>query len=119
MNFREKGNELYAALGFAVSCATRFVICLSDCSVVRRKAGIGHLQNCRNLIRTLPALVYGRNSEDVDDSCEQHAVDALRYALMRKIITFLFGARLRHLIGRQKRETKIGLTSRHARARVE
>jgi hypothetical protein len=53
-----------------------------------RKDGFGGLvitRNCRNLIRTLPALVYGRsNPEDIDDSCEQHATDALRYGLTRR-----------------------------------
>jgi hypothetical protein len=46
-------------------------------------------RNCRNLIRTLPALVYSRtNPEDIDDSCEQHAVDCLRYGLTRKKVFF-------------------------------
>jgi hypothetical protein len=37
---------------------------------------------CRNLIRTLPALVYDEhNPEDVDTDQEDHAYDALRYAL--------------------------------------
>jgi Terminase large subunit, T4likevirus-type, N-terminal len=47
--------------------------------------GLKVFSTCQNLIRTLPALVYGRtNPEDVDDSCEQHATDALRYGLTRK-----------------------------------
>jgi hypothetical protein len=47
--------------------------------------GLIVFQNCRNLIRTLPSLVYsGTNPEDIDDSCEQHAVDALRYGLTRR-----------------------------------
>ena len=38
---------------------------------------------CPNLVRTLPALVYStRNPEEIDASCEDHAVDALRYALL-------------------------------------
>lgn len=38
--------------------------------------------SCRNLIRTLPALVYDEhNPEDVDTDQEDHAYDALRYAL--------------------------------------
>ena len=46
-------------------------------------------RNCLNLIRTLPAMVYSRtNPEDIDDSCEQHAVDALRYGLTRRKIEF-------------------------------
>jgi hypothetical protein len=56
--------------------------------LVLRKDGFAGLvitRNCRNLIRTLPSLVYSRSHpEDVDDSCEQHATDALRYGLTRK-----------------------------------
>lgn len=38
---------------------------------------------CRNLIRTLPALPRDdKNPEDVDTKAEDHAYDALRYALM-------------------------------------
>jgi Terminase large subunit, T4likevirus-type, N-terminal len=52
-----------------------------------RRDGYGGLvifRGCRNLIRTLPAMVYSRtNPDDIDDSCEQHAVDALRYGLTR------------------------------------
>jgi hypothetical protein len=40
---------------------------------------------CPNLVRTLSALVYStRNPEEVDPSCEDHAIDALRYALLFK-----------------------------------
>jgi hypothetical protein len=40
---------------------------------------------CTNLIRTLPQLVYDQNRpEDVDTDCEDHAYDALRYALMNR-----------------------------------
>jgi hypothetical protein len=53
-----------------------------------KKDGYGGLvvfRNCRNLIRTLPAMIYSHtNPEDIDDSCEQHAADALRYGLTRK-----------------------------------
>ena len=53
-----------------------------------RKDGFGGLvitHNCRNLIRTLLALVYDRmNVEDIDAGCEQHATDALRYSLSRR-----------------------------------
>jgi hypothetical protein len=49
--------------------------------------GLIVFNTCRNLIRTLPSLVYSRvHPELVDDSCELHAVDALRYALGRKKI---------------------------------
>jgi hypothetical protein len=38
---------------------------------------------CPNLVRTLPALTYStRNPEEVDPSCEDHAIDALRYGLL-------------------------------------
>ncbi|HZS19173.1 MAG TPA: hypothetical protein VFA51_14690 [Candidatus Udaeobacter sp.] len=48
-------------------------------------AGLIIARNCRNLIRTLPALTYSRtHAEDVDSSCEQHCVDALRYGLTRR-----------------------------------
>jgi hypothetical protein len=54
-----------------------------------KKDGYGGLVICRtarNLVRTLPSMVYSRtNPEDIDDSCEQHAVDALRYGLTRKV----------------------------------
>ena len=47
--------------------------------------GLVVFRNCRNLIRTLPALCYcKRNPEDVDPDMEGHAVDALRYGLTRK-----------------------------------
>lgn len=43
------------------------------------------MENCRNLIRTLPELVYDdRDKEDCDTDGEDHAPDALRYALMLK-----------------------------------
>ncbi len=42
-------------------------------------------ENCPNLIRTLPALPFSRlNPEDVDTEAEDHAPDALRYALMSR-----------------------------------
>lgn len=42
-------------------------------------------ENCRHLIRTLPALpVDIRNPEDVDTDAEDHAYDALRYGLMSR-----------------------------------
>jgi hypothetical protein len=53
-----------------------------------RKDGFGGLvvfRNCRNLIRTLPAMTYDtRHPEDIDGAWEQHACDALRYGLTRK-----------------------------------
>ena len=42
---------------------------------------------CRNIIRTLPSLVYDLiDVEDVDTKQEDHLYDALRYACMRHII---------------------------------
>lgn len=39
--------------------------------------------NCRNLIRTLPELIYDpNNAEDVYAKCEDHAGEALRYGLL-------------------------------------
>jgi hypothetical protein len=42
-------------------------------------------RECANLIRTLPALpIDPKNSEDVDTKAEDHAYDALTYALMSR-----------------------------------
>ena len=42
-------------------------------------------RNCRNVIRTLPAMTYSRtNPEDIDPDCEEHAVKALMYGLTRR-----------------------------------
>ena len=50
--------------------------------------GLPRLQifsTCTNLVRTLPLLTFDRHhTEDVDDSCEDHAPEALRYALMSR-----------------------------------
>lgn len=44
--------------------------------------GLVVFENCTNLIRTLPSLVYDkRNVEDIDTDGEDHAYDALRYML--------------------------------------
>ena len=46
--------------------------------------GLQVFENCRNLIRTLPALPYDETHvEDVDTDAEDHAYDALRYGLTR------------------------------------
>jgi len=40
---------------------------------------------CTNLIRTLPALVRSeRNPNDVDDNCEDHAPESVRYGVMSR-----------------------------------
>jgi len=42
--------------------------------------------NCKNLIRTLPELIYDQhNPEDIDTTGEDHAYDALSIALMERI----------------------------------
>jgi phage terminase large subunit len=44
--------------------------------------GLMIFENCRNLIRTLPALPHDKvQVEDVDTKAEDHAYDALRYGL--------------------------------------
>jgi len=46
--------------------------------------GLVIFRNCRNLIRTLPALCYSKiRPEDVDTDAEDHCYDALRYGLTR------------------------------------
>ena len=41
--------------------------------------------NCTNLIRTLPALVRDEHDpNDVDDACEDHGPEAIRYAVMSR-----------------------------------
>lgn len=48
-----------------------------------KKPSVFIFDNCLNLIRTLPSLVYDpRKPEDVDTEGEDHAYDALRYGLM-------------------------------------
>ncbi len=50
--------------------------------------GLVAFRNCKNLIRTLPMLPYSRtNPEDVETSAEDHAYDALRYGLTRKVVS--------------------------------
>ena len=42
-------------------------------------------ETCKNLIRTLPLLTYdAHDAEDVSDTCEDHAPEALRYGLMSR-----------------------------------
>ena len=48
-----------------------------------------HCKLASSVVLTLPSLVYSRtNPEDIDECCEQHAVDALRYGLTRRKIEF-------------------------------
>lgn len=47
--------------------------------------GLRIFSTCTNLVRTLPELVYDtRRPEDLDTRTEDHAADALRYALMSR-----------------------------------
>jgi phage terminase large subunit len=46
------------------------------------KPGLQVFSTCKNLIRTLPYLIYDENkAEDVDSGQEDHAYDSLRYGL--------------------------------------
>lgn len=48
-------------------------------------ARLAIFENCVNLIRTLPALVHDtHNPEDVDDACEDHAPESIRYGVMSR-----------------------------------
>jgi hypothetical protein len=48
--------------------------------------GLIVFENCRNLIRTIPALPYDKTRvEDVDTDAEDHAYDGLRYGLTRLV----------------------------------
>jgi hypothetical protein len=48
-------------------------------------ARLAVFDTCRNLIRTLPALVHDeRDPEDVDDACEDHACESIRYGVMSR-----------------------------------
>lgn len=50
--------------------------------LVDGQPGLMVFENCQNIIRTLPSLVYSQtNPEDVDTDGEDHAYDALRYML--------------------------------------
>jgi Terminase large subunit, T4likevirus-type, N-terminal len=47
--------------------------------------GLIVFKTCRNLIRTLPTLVYdNRHKEDVDSAGEDHLYDCMRYGLTRR-----------------------------------
>lgn len=51
--------------------------------------GLVVFRNCRNLIRTLPAMTYDRtHPEDIDPACEEHAVKALMYGCTRRRVSF-------------------------------
>jgi len=49
--------------------------------------GLVVFRSCKNLIRTLPMLVYStKRSDDIAENSEDHLADALRYGLTRKVI---------------------------------
>ncbi len=49
------------------------------------RAKLYFFKQCRNMIRTLPNLIYSNtNVEDVDTNTEDHLYDVLRYVLMAK-----------------------------------
>ncbi len=57
-------------------------------AVTNNKSQLRIMKRCHNLIRTLPALPRSlTNLEDVDTNAEDHAYDALRGALAKKIYT--------------------------------
>lgn len=50
--------------------------------------GLIVFRNCRNLIRTLPAMVFSKqNPEDISPDCEEHCAKALQYGLLRTKIS--------------------------------
>ena len=56
----------------------------------RGRAKLYIFKNCRNMIRTLPNLIYSQSRvEDVDTDGEDHLYDVLRYVLMEKPISGL------------------------------
>jgi hypothetical protein len=47
--------------------------------------GLVIFRNCKNLVRTLPQMVFSKtNPEDVDPSCDEHGIKALAYGLQRE-----------------------------------
>ena len=49
------------------------------------RPGLVIFPQCTELIRTLPLLTYDEHDhEDVSDTCEDHAPEALRYAVMSR-----------------------------------
>lgn len=53
------------------------------------RPGLVIFRTCKQLLRTLPAAVYStKHPEDIDEGCETHAIDALRYGLGHKINRF-------------------------------
>jgi len=67
-------------------------------------------ENCTNMIRTLPMLVYDQNKiEDVDTTQEDHAFDALKYGLSQvKFIGVSSGADARGGVKRLRRYNRKG-----------
>lgn len=82
--------------------------------VINGKSRLKIMERCHNLIRTLPAIPLSRhNPEDIDTDSEDHAYDALRGLLAKKV--YSKEERLRHTqmrranrIHRQRHQTKFG-----------
>ncbi len=56
--------------------------------VVNGRSRLRIMERCNNLIRTLPSLPLSmRDPEDIDTDAEDHAYDALRGGLVRKVMT--------------------------------
>lgn len=82
--------------------------------VVNGKSRLRIMRRCRNLIRTLPALALSETDvEDIDTDGEDHAYDALRGILVRRVTTKDERARLnamrtRHRYKRAKIMSRFG-----------
>lgn len=51
----------------------------------KEKPGLFFFEHCRNTLRTLPTAVRDkRNPDDIDTESEDHALDALRYSILRQ-----------------------------------
>jgi hypothetical protein len=82
--------------------------------VVNGSSRLKIMDRCVNLIRTLPSLpLDASNSEDVDSSAEDHAYDALRGGLVRRVPTRedrrrVNGLRTRNAARRQRYGSQFG-----------
>ena len=69
-----------------------------------RECRLKIFSTCVNLIRTLPQLVHDpKRPEDVDTDGEDHAYDALRYALMSRIAPPVTEERKKEITKRRRR----------------
>jgi hypothetical protein len=73
--------------------------------------GLVIFRNCKNLIRTLPQMVFSKtNPEDIDPACEEHAVKGLAYGLQREKRWF----RYTRVTGKKSRDRQVRDTFRGA-----